>query len=850
MGGKNVVGGEKKNKEYKSGRFTYYLPEDYLSNNHEQESNPYYSTPTDTSKEYYDSLFSARENARANKYGEPIDTTESGGQKIFVMTPENFKSVNDARMNNLAKLREQYSEGENSQEQQMSFLDTASKLPFSRQVVAPMLEEANRNDNVHPVAKGISTIVHGLLNSVMTPYTEGTELVNKALENVNYTDPILNKKVNLGQEITGGINRTMNLPFEAVKTASKGYNKIFDMAGIKLPEIVNKETDQKLGDLATEIGTLYLLGKGHSALKDYVNKKVSIPELKELQNGKENNATSEISPIEREPVIGGTKEQTEIGTPQRGSENIPQEKTPQALKWIEKENKNIVGEQNGKGIKLTLPNGEEKIFVMGEGSHKDPMAMAYRYIADDLMNKGLDQTNAEVFAEDFISQAAVNDKMNIGDVTNGKFKSTWDKGETKSLVQDVETQQLPKGDFGTIYNQFKGKPQEAVEHLMNVKEGEVPGALSHKNIGDIDLVWGEEGTRKSDGYGLAKIAKYHPEVLDNLQDSLDNMEIKSISNNRIKLESPSHEASVSLKWFDKDKTWLLTEYEKKAGGTMNVSGTEQKLNPVDRTTPLSEDKTTKGEPQSQPLTQSQKESIQSEFDNEANVKKLMDIKPVGEEASRPAKQVKVNSLKTVEGTGEKKQRGLGKSTEARAIETGILDEIKNLPEYNTLKNDVEIPKASKLIYDTPQKALNIVNGTEKAPSLPQLGFIYSGLRNIAESRTPVPEPVKNLPQYKGLSDLEIKADLANNLANSDYVSKQGTTAGQFIQSLKGQNDLSTVKAIEEIKKVRENAFLEKTKRTDINVVKERVTSQIKNQITKNNLQFRDWNSFIDSLVCK
>jgi hypothetical protein len=139
-----------------------------------------------------------------------------------------------------------------------------------------------------------------------------------------------------------------------------------------------------------------------------------------------------------------------------------------------------------------------------------------------------------------------------------------------------------KGEFGTIWEEYKGKPKEAIQHLIKVKEGEVPGALHHKDIGAIDLVWGKEGTGHSDGFGLSKIAKYHPEVLENLQEILDEMEVKVRKDSRVKLESHSHEASVSLNWLGKEKTWLLTEY-KKAGRTMNVSG--DFLKEVGETTP-------------------------------------------------------------------------------------------------------------------------------------------------------------------------------------------------------------------------------------------------------------------------
>jgi hypothetical protein len=120
------------------------------------------------------------------------------------------------------------------------------------------------------------------------------------------------------------------------------------------------------------------------------------------------------------------------------------------------------------------------------------------------------------------------------------------------------------GEFGTIWTEFKGRPNEAVAHLLQTREGEAPAALSHPEVGEIDLVWGEAGTSASDGYGLAKIEKYHPEVLDDLQGVLDSLSVKSKSANRIILESDTHKAAVSLEWFGKEKKWLLSEYKKEA----------------------------------------------------------------------------------------------------------------------------------------------------------------------------------------------------------------------------------------------------------------------------------------------
>jgi hypothetical protein len=64
----------------------------------------------------------------------------------------------------------------------------------------------------------------------------------------------------------------------------------------------------------------------------------------------------------------------------------------------------------------------------------------------------------------------------------------------------------------------------------------------------------------NDDYGLAKLVKYHPEVLDNLQEILDDIHVTRRSENRVQLESDTHQATVRLTWDNEKKNWLLTAF--------------------------------------------------------------------------------------------------------------------------------------------------------------------------------------------------------------------------------------------------------------------------------------------------
>lgn len=153
-------------------------------------------------------------------------------------------------------------------------------------------------------------------------------------------------------------------------------------------------------------------------------------------------------------------------------------------------------------------------------------------------------------------------------------------------VQAAVQQFDQDGPFGQMLHDFKGNAQGAIAKLMELKSGEAIGALHHPEIGDIDLVWGSEGTGHSDGYGLAKIAKFHPEVLNDLQGTLSAMKVTTRSENRINLESDDHRAGVRLTWDNQAKHWLVTAFEKKKRGVTSTTSDTASLGGKDDTARL------------------------------------------------------------------------------------------------------------------------------------------------------------------------------------------------------------------------------------------------------------------------
>lgn len=197
----------------------------------------------------------------------------------------------------------------------------------------------------------------------------------------------------------------------------------------------------------------------------------------------------------------------------------------------------------------------------------------------------------------------------------------WEQLAQPKVEEQAEIMPVGIGDFGPIYNQFVGKPQEAIEFLINKKGGEAIGALSHPEIGAIDLVWGYEGTGDSDGYGLSKLLKFHPEVLNNLQGILNEMHITYKSDNRIRLESERYQAGVRLTWNNESKTWLLTAFEKQNSVLDNTTDTAETIQDgKENDTPtlqntVSDGKGTKNNPDMQILNKENAEKVDLSADD-------------------------------------------------------------------------------------------------------------------------------------------------------------------------------------------------------------------------------------------
>lgn len=120
----------------------------------------------------------------------------------------------------------------------------------------------------------------------------------------------------------------------------------------------------------------------------------------------------------------------------------------------------------------------------------------------------------------------------------------------------------PIKEFGTNYAEHYHSGESAIQKLLLERNGQVAGAFHRDDIGDITLAWGEKGTGKSDGWGLAKIAEYHPEVLDKLDKLIQDLPIVKETENRYKLDNGDFFISIRKDFDGEKQNWVLTALER------------------------------------------------------------------------------------------------------------------------------------------------------------------------------------------------------------------------------------------------------------------------------------------------
>ncbi|MCQ2806882.1 DUF3519 domain-containing protein [Helicobacter pylori] len=104
--------------------------------------------------------------------------------------------------------------------------------------------------------------------------------------------------------------------------------------------------------------------------------------------------------------------------------------------------------------------------------------------------------------------------------------------ELSKKASDLEHAITPLKEFGKNYPEFALKPKEALEKLLQERNGQVAGAAYREDLGGIDFVWGTPKTKESEGYGLAHVLERREQQA--LADGLNEAEAKEYALNIVK----------------------------------------------------------------------------------------------------------------------------------------------------------------------------------------------------------------------------------------------------------------------------------------------------------------------------
>ncbi|EKQ0569024.1 hypothetical protein P4P77_000093 [Campylobacter jejuni] len=152
-------------------------------------------------------------------------------------------------------------------------------------------------------------------------------------------------------------------------------------------------------------------------------------------------------------------------------------------------------------------------------------------------------------------------------------KESTNKGVKKDIPSDLrgkiekELNIQPLKEFGENYTEYYHDGKGALQKLLIEKQGQVAGAFHRKDLGDIDLVWGEVTDKiKHKGYGLAHIIDKHPELdLKLISDIVDKGKLNNQNNIRYRIEYKNYIIGLSSEYKGNKRTFIITAFERYKG---------------------------------------------------------------------------------------------------------------------------------------------------------------------------------------------------------------------------------------------------------------------------------------------
>ncbi|WP_240444988.1 DUF3519 domain-containing protein, partial [Helicobacter pylori] len=151
--------------------------------------------------------------------------------------------------------------------------------------------------------------------------------------------------------------------------------------------------------------------------------------------------------------------------------------------------------------------------------------------------------------------------------------SPLEQANAKNLLK-LQHAITPLKEFGKNYPEFALKPKEALEKLLQEKNGQVAGAAFREDLGGIDFVWGNKDyglehilKRREDqaiakGLSEAEAKEYALNVVKSIPEIIEKG-IKVDNNGRIAIEYQHMRVGLNDKWDNQklENKWVISSYE-------------------------------------------------------------------------------------------------------------------------------------------------------------------------------------------------------------------------------------------------------------------------------------------------
>ncbi|WP_412164152.1 DUF3519 domain-containing protein [Helicobacter pylori] len=344
-----------------------------------------------------------------------------------------------------------------------------------------------------------------------------------------------NNTLKIIEELNNGIKQAS----EEIKEASKTSNLVksireqdtrpFEVIEDKDKEAFLQGIEEKLKDSATPLPKGMSVEEFKQSLESVENKDRFLEHLETRDNSQDRlKFLSLIEPILREPHI-------EIFIKDKDSGITKKE----YIKAFKDENKTrlymLITQDNDTILRTFIPKLNERYMrshvrdadIIHSFIQPNRTAKSDNALSDVVVYENNPTQKPATSQEDLLKNKEL-DNETTQEATN---LSPLEQANAKNLLKEQHAT-TPLKEFGTNYPEFALKPKEALEKLLQEKNGQVAGAAYREDLGGIDFVWGTPKTKDSVGYGLAHILERREQQA--LADGLSEAEAKEYALNIVK----------------------------------------------------------------------------------------------------------------------------------------------------------------------------------------------------------------------------------------------------------------------------------------------------------------------------